>query len=89
VGPEKKIIRVQFASNDLQRVGLMKTGISKESKNKISWAIRINRLTGWIGVGLGLRKVITNATYKFNYNAPGHGMYIISGNGYTWSHSSV
>ena len=67
----------------------MKTGIMKESKNKVTWAIKINRLTGWVGVGLGLRKVVVNAKYKFNYNSPGHGMYIMSGNGYIWSHSSA
>lgn len=67
----------------------MKTCILKESKNKLTWAIKINKLIVWIGVGLGLRTVINKAQYKFNYNTIGHGMYITSGNGYTWSHSET
>lgn len=42
---------------------------------------------GWIGVGICLRNQIKNANYFFNYTNIGHGSYLISSNGYSWSHS--
>jgi hypothetical protein len=48
---------------------------------------KINKLKGWIGVGICLREKIVKAGYKFNYTVPEHGSYLISANGYSWSHS--
>jgi hypothetical protein len=65
----------------------MNFGFSKDSKNKFMWALKINKLVGWIGVGLALKNVVIKNKYKFNHGTIGHGMYMLSGNGYTWSHS--
>lgn len=48
---------------------------------------KISKLKGWIGVGICLREKILKAGYKFNYTQPEHGSYLISANGYSWSHS--
>ncbi len=42
---------------------------------------------GWVGVGICLKNCIKNSNYHFNYTNIGHGSYLISTNGYTWSHS--
>ena len=74
-------------SNAEQRVALMKVEFSSNSKGKYRWAIKILKLHGWIGLGLALKNTVVNSNYKFNYGSTGHGMYLISANGYTWSHS--
>ena len=57
------------------------------SKAKMRWGIRVIKFVGWIGVGICLKNIITKANYHFNYNNIGHGSYLISSNGYSWSHS--
>ncbi len=44
-------------------------------------------MTGWIGIGVCLKEKIITSGYKFNYENLGHGSYMISSNGYTWSSS--
>lgn len=51
--------------------------------------MKIRKLKGWVGVGICLRQAICNAQYRFNYTNIGHGSYLISDKGYTWSHSQV
>jgi len=65
----------------------MGIGFPNNSKYKCTWAIKINKLVGWIGLGLALKNVVLKIQYKFNYTNLGHGSYLLSGNGYTWSHS--
>jgi hypothetical protein len=50
-------------------------------------AFKVNKLKGWIGVGICLKEAIVKAGYKFNYTMPFHGSYLVSANGYSWSHS--
>ena len=52
-------------------------------------AFKIKKLKGWIGVGICMQKIIVNANYKFNYTQTYHGSYLISSNGYSWSHSQT
>lgn len=59
-------------------------------KNKLSlqtWGIKIIKLVGWIGLGIALKNSIIKADYNFHYTNIGHGSYLISSNGYSWSHS--
>lgn len=59
-----------------------------DSSNKdIKIAFRINKLKGWIGIGICLKQAILKCNYKFNYTQTYHGSYLISANGYSWSHS--
>lgn len=57
-------------------------------KKKQCWGIKIKKFVGWIGLGICLRNSIKNANYHFNYTNIGHGSYLISSNGYSWSHST-
>jgi len=54
---------------------------------KKTWAIRVKKFGGWIGIGISLHNLIKNANFHFNYTVIGHGNYLISSNGYSWSHS--
>ena len=49
--------------------------------------LKIRNLSGWIGIGICLKNSIVKAGYKFNYTVNYHGSYLISTNGYSWSHS--
>ena len=51
------------------------------------WGIRVIKFVGWVGIGICLKKIISQGNYHFNYNNIGHGSYLISSNGYSWSHS--
>lgn len=49
--------------------------------------LRVVKLTGWIGIGVCIREKIVKCGYKFTYENLGHGSYLISSNGYSWSSS--
>jgi len=69
-----------------QRFILMDKDLNKTFKKK-TWGIKIKKFGGWIGVGISLKSQIVNANYNFHYTVLGHGSYLISTNGYSWSHS--
>ena len=54
---------------------------------KTRWGIKVKKFVGWAGVGICLKNSIKAANYHFNYTNIGHGSYLISTNGYSWSHS--
>lgn len=63
---------------------------TNEMKGDIIVGVKIRKLKGWIGVGICLHDyIVTNSKYKFNYTKNYHGSYLISANGYSWSHSQA
>lgn len=54
---------------------------------KTRWGIKVKKFVGWVGAGICLKNSIQAANYHFNYTNIGHGSYLISTNGYSWSHS--
>lgn len=63
--------------------------ILEYSNTKVTWGIKVIKFVGWVGVGICLKNIITKANYFFNYSTIGHGSYMISNNGYSWSHSAT
>ena len=51
--------------------------------------LRVVKLSGWIGLGVCIKDKIVGVGYKFTYENLGHGSYLISSNGYTWSSSKL
>ena len=52
-----------------------------------SITFRITRSTGsWIGLGLCHKNIVVANGYDFIFDTTGHGCYMISANGGTWSH---
>lgn len=54
---------------------------------KSRWAIKIIALNSWIGLGVALKNKLQEKAFKFDCNNLGHGSYLVSSNGYVWSHS--
>lgn len=69
-----------------QRFILMEQDLSSNLRKKC-WAVKIKKFVGWIGVGISLKSQIIHVNYNFHYTTIGHGSYLISTNGYSWSHS--
>lgn len=47
---------------------------------------RISKLTNnWIAVGMAHRNILKSKNYRFDFKKLGHGAYMISANGGTWS----
>ena len=79
-----------------QRFGLFSTTLKPckqcstivvDNKRKVDWFIKISKLSSWIGIGIALKNVMALKNYNFYYTSLGHGSYLISSNGYSWSHS--
>ena len=45
--------------------------------------------SNWIAVGAAHRKVVENNSFVFKNGKIGHGAYMVSANGGTWSHINV
>ncbi|EGR33160.1 hypothetical protein IMG5_060530 [Ichthyophthirius multifiliis] len=67
-----------------QRFAIVQPNFDLSYKQK--WGFKINKLVGWIGVGICHVNVLAGFQYNFKYTDVGHGSYLVSGNGYTWSH---
>lgn len=53
-----------------------------------SVTFRVVRSTGgWIGLGLCHKNIVNTKNYDFSFDMIGHGCYMISANGGSWSHS--
>ena len=52
---------------------------------KSRWAIKITHLNNWVGLGIALKNKMTEKQFKFDCNNLGHGSYLVSSNGYSWS----
>jgi hypothetical protein len=70
-----------------QRFILMEPGLNDGTLRKKNWGIRVKKFGGWIGIGISMQGLIKAANFHFNYTVIGHGSYLISSNGYSWSHS--
>jgi len=45
--------------------------------------------SNWIAVGMCHKNVVVTKNYGFNFSSIGHGAYMISANGGSWSHSKI
>ncbi|EGR28180.1 hypothetical protein IMG5_181090 [Ichthyophthirius multifiliis] len=52
------------------------------------FAFQVKNTTSWVGLGICLKNILQKRNFKFDYNNTGNGTYLVSSNGYTWSHSS-
>ncbi|KAL4436299.1 hypothetical protein ABPG74_015890 [Tetrahymena malaccensis] len=68
------------------RFALLEPELSMEHPTR--FAFQVKHIANWIGFGVCLKNVLEKKAYKFEYNNTGHGAYLISSNGYSWSHSS-
>lgn len=53
-----------------------------------TFAFKIKECTSnWVAIGMCHKNVVVSKSYGFNFSAIGHGGYMVSANGGTWSHS--
>ena len=45
--------------------------------------------SNWVAVGMCHKNIVKSKNYGFNFSAIGHGAYMISANGGSWSHTRV
>lgn len=45
--------------------------------------------SNWVAVGMCHPKVVASKNYGFNFSAIGHGAYMVSANGGSWSHTKA
>lgn len=48
--------------------------------------LKVSNIQNFVGLGVCLKNVLSSKNFKFDYNNVGHGSYLISSNGYSWSH---
>ncbi len=65
----------------------MQPDLEKGSKIK-SLAFKIKQCTSnWVAVGMCHKNIVVGKNYGFNFSAVGHGGYMISANGGSWSNT--
>ncbi|KAL4484962.1 hypothetical protein ABPG74_020139 [Tetrahymena malaccensis] len=73
------------SSNGLNRFGFVNPPIDKQKITRIQFKVLQHNCQ--VGLGICFAKTIQNKSYQFQYDQIGNGYYIISSNGYSWSHS--
>ncbi|KAL4484963.1 hypothetical protein ABPG74_020140 [Tetrahymena malaccensis] len=71
--------------NTDNRFGFVKPPIDKQKISRIQF--KVLQIKSWVGLGICYAKTIQNKSYQFQSDQIGNGYYIISNNGYSWSHS--
>ncbi len=62
-----------------------------EKGNKIkTFAYKVKQSTSnWVAVGMCHKNIVVSKAYGFNFSSIGHGGYLISANGGSWSNSKI
>lgn len=69
------------------KFAIMDPEIEKVGKTK-TIAFRIKQCTSnWVAVGMCHKNIVVGKSYGFNFSAIGHGGYMISANGGSWSNT--
>jgi hypothetical protein len=87
--PDIKLVtenRVKTANNSGYKFAVMEPSIGKLNRKTFSFLIK-ESTSNWLAIGFCHRKVVEAKGYSFSFGAIGHGAYMISANGGSWSHS--
>ncbi len=90
--PDIKLLsdyHVKSLNNSGYKFAIMEPSVEKGTNMK-TFHFKIKQCnSNWIAVGVCHKNVVIGKNYTFNYNNIGHGGYMISGNGGTWSHTNL
>lgn len=66
--------------------GLLEPSLQEKGNRpcKVAFKIKEN-ISNWLGVGICYKNTIVSNNYTFNYSNLGHGAYLVSSNGGSWS----
>lgn len=76
---------VKAIKNSAYKFAIMEPGIGGKSPS-ISFKIK-ESYNNWLAVGMCYKKIIQSKSYGFVFGSGGHGAYMISSNGGSWSHT--
>ena len=81
-----QIIKSTSASG--YKFAILNPALNSKGIKKRVFAFKIKEVStsNWIAVGICHAKIITDKTFNFTFSTLGHGAYMISSNGGTWSH---
>ena len=66
---------------------MIEPGFKGNLKHRFAFKInKFNKNCAWVAVGVCLKNVILENKFEFLYGQVEHGIYGVSGNGYSWSH---
>jgi hypothetical protein len=86
--PDVKVITdhlVKATNNSGYKFVVMEPSIDKGDIKSFAFKIKESS-SNWIAVGVCHRNVVSSKNYGFNFGSVGHGAYMISANGGSWSH---
>lgn len=61
---------------DIENSGLIKT-----------FSFKVRPVSSWLAVGMCHKNIVASKSYLFNHQTTGHGAYMISSNGGSWSNT--
>lgn len=70
------------------KFALMEPSVGKASKKTFTFHINESN-SNWLGIGFCYKKVVESKKFSFVFGSLGHGGYLISSNGGSWSHSKA
>ena len=90
--PDIKLItdyHIKSQNNSGYKFAIMEPGLEKGPDNK-TFHFRIKECnSNWIAIGICHKNIVVSKNYTFNFSSVGHGAYMISANGGTWSNNNA
>lgn len=86
--PDVKVLspqRVKATSNSGYKFVLMEPSVGTASHQTFSFKV-MEASSNWLAVGFCHRNVVQSNNYSFVFGSVGHGAYLMSSNGGSWSH---
>ena len=89
--PDIKVVadnRVKAVNSQGYKFAIMLPQVEKHITKTYSFAIKQSR-SNWLGIGFCHKAVVKAKNYSFTFGSIGHGAYMISSNGGSWSHTKA
>lgn len=81
--------QIKSQNNAGYKFAIMEPSLEKGSDGK-TFHFRIKECnSNWIAVGICHKNIVVSKSYQFNFSSLGHGGYMISANGGTWSNNNI
>jgi hypothetical protein len=89
--PDIKVLsdlHVKSTNTSGYKFAVMEPGLEKGNANKTFYFKIKECSSNWVAVGMCHKNIVATKNYGFNFSNLGHGGYMISANGGTWSNTS-
>jgi len=80
--------RVRAVASSGYKFAIMEPGLTQNASRTFSFLVKESS-SNWLALGFCHRKVVESKAYSFSFGSIGHGAYLMSANGGSWSHSKV